>query len=117
MIKQQQYSPSEVLINIREPYDKNTLWIHPFKGYTEIKVYNEGWKLLFSTKDLGLSDESLKQVKEFNSELKDFLINLLKKQIGKLSNDILLLTNKNIELEKRLSKLEHKWQDTQMNQA
>ena len=117
MIKQQQYSPSEVLISIREPYDKNTLWIHPFKGYTEIKVYNEGWKLLFSTKDLGLSDISLKQVKEFNSELKDFLINLLKKQIGKLSNDILLLTNKNIELERRLSKLERKWQDTQMNQA
>lgn len=116
MIKQQTYSPSEVLISIKEPYDKNTLWIHPFKGYTEIKVYNEGWKLLFSTKDLGLSNVSLKQVKTFDQDTKDFLIDLLKKQIGNLSNSILLLTNKNIELERRLSKLENQWKDTQMNQ-
>lgn len=106
-MKQQQYSPSEVLISIREPYDKNTLWIHPFKGYTEIKVYNEGWKLLFSTKDLGLSEVARKEVEKYNTETKELLISLLQKQINKLSNDVLLLTNKNIELEKRIKKLEY----------
>ena len=106
-MKQQQYSPSEVLISIREPYDKNTLWIHPFKGYTEIKVYNEGWKLLFSTKDLGLSEVARKEVEEYNTEIKELLISLLQKQINKLSNEVFLLTNKNIELEKRIKKLEY----------
>ena len=106
-MKQQQYSPSEVLISIREPYDKNTLWIHPFKGYTEIKVYNEGWKLLFSTKDLGLSEVARKEVEKYNTEIKELLISLLQKQINKLSNEVFLLTNKNIELEKRIKKLEH----------
>lgn len=105
MIKQQQYSPSEVLISIKEPYDKNTLWIHPFKGYTEIKVYNEGWKLLFSTKDLGLSKVSSDQVDE---KIKNSYTNILLKQINKLSRDLLLLSNKNLELEKRIAKLEEK---------
>ena len=102
MIKQQQYSPSEVLISIREPYDKNTLWIHPCKDYTELKIYNEGWKLLFSTKDLGLSKISSEQVDE---KIKN---SILLKQINKLSKDLLLLANKNLELEKRIAKLEKK---------
>ena len=102
MIKQQQYSPSEVLISIKEPYDKNTLWIHPFKGYTEIKIYNEGWKLLFSTRDLGLSKVSSDQV---DNKIKN---SILLKQINKLSKDLLLLTNRNLELEKRIAKLENK---------
>lgn len=103
-MKQQQYSPSEVLKSVKEPYNKNTLWIQPFKDHTEIKVYNEGWKLLFSTKDLGLSDVSIKQVKQYNSELKDELIGTLKKQINSLSSDVLLLTNRIIELEKQVAK-------------
>ena len=107
IIKQQQYSPSEVLISSREPYNKSTLWIQPFKDHSELKLYNEGWKTLFSTKDEGLSEVAKKEVEKYNNELKELLISLLQKQINKLSNDVLLLTNKNIELEKRIKKLEY----------
>jgi hypothetical protein len=51
-----QYEPMEVLTSVKEPFNKNTLWIHPIDENLEIKIYDKGWKVLFTTKDLGLSN-------------------------------------------------------------
>ena len=53
-----QYDPMEVLNSVREPYNKNTLWIHPLIDGFEIKVFEKGWETLLSTKDFGLSEMS-----------------------------------------------------------
>jgi len=46
----------EVLTSVKEPFNKNTFCIYPNNGDIEIKLYDKGWKVLFTTKDLGLSD-------------------------------------------------------------
>jgi len=50
-----QYEPMEVLTSVKEPFNKNTIWIHPVNGEFEVKINDKGWKVLFTTKDLGLS--------------------------------------------------------------
>ena len=32
------YEPSEVLISLREPYNKKTVWIHPKPDNIEVKI-------------------------------------------------------------------------------
>lgn len=105
-MKQQYYFPAETLVSTIEPKLKNVLWIYPLEDHYELRLYNKKWKTLFSTKDTGLSDLSEAQVLQLNNELKNEIIQLLQKQVNRLSNDILLLTNKNLELERRIKKLE-----------
>lgn len=108
-IHTQQYNPASVLINIREPYDKNTLWIKPTKdGNFEIKVFQNGWKTISTSKDLGLSEVSSKQV---NSSLQNLNLELTKqitKQQGKLNGDSVLLFDKINSLKEKVNSLESK---------
>jgi hypothetical protein len=46
---------TEILISLREPFNKNVLWIYPKDNEIELKVFDKGWKVLFTTKDKGLS--------------------------------------------------------------
>jgi hypothetical protein len=48
----------EVLASVKEPYNRNTLWIHPNEDDFEIELFDKGWRVIFSTKDLGLSEVS-----------------------------------------------------------
>lgn len=100
----------EVLTSIREPYSKNTLWIYPnpIDNNIEIKIFNKGWKVLFTTKDVGLTNESKQQVENLAKELKNVLNFKLNKEYGKLKTTILNLLNKNRELESRINELENK---------
>ena len=103
------YEPSEVLISLREPYNKNTVWIHPHPDNIEVKVFDNGWRLLSQTKDVGLSPKSEEQIEKLNSLLKETLIEIIKKQFGKLSSDYLVMNNKYKILEQKVKDLEDRF--------
>jgi hypothetical protein len=48
----------EVLKSVKEPFNKNTLWIYPIDGDFEFKIFDKGWRIIGTTKDLGLTDNS-----------------------------------------------------------
>lgn len=102
------YEPSEVLISPREPYSKKTIWIHPKKDNIELKIFDKGWKILAQTKDTGLSDEAKSQVEVTNEELKNIIIEILKKQFGKFSSNSNILHERMKSLEERVKELEDK---------
>ena len=103
-----QYEPMEVLTSVKEPFNKNTFWIYPNNGDIEIKLYDKGWKILFTTKDLGLSDQSKQQVENLVNEFKNTFNSKFIKEYGKHKNSILKLMNKNRELEQKIIELENK---------
>lgn len=103
------YEPSEVLISPREPYNKNTIWIHPLPDNIQVKIFDSGWKILSETKDIGLSDKARNQVEEINLNLKTILLEIIKKQFGKFSSNSLVLSEKQKELEERVRNLEDKF--------
>ena len=103
------YEPSEVLISPREPYNKNTVWIHPKSDNIEIKIYDKGWKIVSQTKDSGLSDEARNQVEKINLELKELLIDILKKQFGKFSSNNNVIYERQKLVEERVKELEDKF--------
>jgi hypothetical protein len=47
----------EVLTSVREPFNKNTLWIYPTGEDIEVKIYDKGWRIILSTKDLTQSKQ------------------------------------------------------------
>ena len=102
------YEPSDVLISLREPYDKKTIWIHPKSDNIEVKIFDNGWKIICQTKDIGLSDKARSEVEQLNEEFKSFIIRLIKKQFGKFSSNNNVLLNKQKLLEERVKKLEDK---------
>lgn len=104
----QSYSPAEVLISLREPFNKNTVWIHPHDGITEIKVFNKGWKPITSTEDKGLSKLAAKQVQELIQALQDVIFDKFKKQFGKYASDSIALHKREKDLEWQISELEKK---------
>lgn len=105
------FEPADVLIHLREPYNKNTLWIQPIDGVINVKVYDKGiWNTIYSTSDKGLSEESLKQVKELVESLNTVLTNKIAKQLGQYSSNSLLLVKKQKELEDKISELESKFE-------
>ncbi len=104
----QQYAPSDVLISVREPFDKNTLWIHPHEDDIDVKIFKKGWKVLSSTKDLGLSNLSKTQVESLVNTTKEDLITLIKKYLGKFSSSNIQLMDKQKQLELKIAELETK---------
>lgn len=102
------YEPSDVLISLREPYNKNTVWIHPHPDNIEVKIFDNGWRLLSQTKDDGLSEKAKEQVEELNLELKKTILEIIKKQFGKISSNNLILNEKQKNLEQRIINLEDK---------
>lgn len=103
------FEPSEVLISPREPYNKKTVWIYPTKDNIEVKIFDKGWKVLSQTKDTGLSDEAKSQVEKINSELKELLIEILRKQFGKFSSASNVVNERQRQLEERMKNLEDKF--------
>lgn len=103
------YEPSDVLINLREPYNKNTVWIQPINGVINIKLYDKGqWNIIYSTEDKGLSEASLSKVKELVDSLNAELTKKIAKQLGQYSSNSLLLVKRQKELETKISELESK---------
>lgn len=103
-----QYEPMEVLTSVREPFNKNTLWIHPHDDLIEVKIYNKGWKVLFTTKDVGLTEVSKQQLETLVNEFKNSFNFKFKQEYGKHRAALLTLTNKNRELEIKVGELEAK---------
>lgn len=103
-----QYEPMEVLTSVKEPFDKNTIWIHPVDGEFEVKINDKGWKVLFTTKDLGLSTQSKQQVENLINEFKNTFNSKFLKEYGKHKNSILMLMDKNRKLEQKLADIEVK---------
>ena len=103
------YEPSEVLISQREPFNKNTVWIHPLEDNIQIKIFDRGWKVLSQTKDTGLSDEAKNQIEKINLELKALIIRILKKQLGKFSSSSNVVYERQKMLEERIKELEDKF--------
>ena len=101
-------NPAEVLISIREPFNKNTLWINPHDGIIEIKIFNKRWISIFTTEDKGLSNTSLNQITELLEQIKTNINNKLNKHLGKYSSDSRKLLDKQKNLEEHITKLESK---------
>ena len=102
------YEPSDVLISLREPYDKKTVWIHPKPDNIEVKIFDKGWKIICQTKDTGLSNESKNQIEQLNEEFKNFIIRIIKKQFGKFSSNNNILFERQKALEEKIKQLEDK---------
>ena len=102
------YEPSDVLISLREPYDKKTIWIHPKSDNIEVKIFDNGWKIICQTKDTGLSDKAKDQVEQLNEEFRIFITRIIKKQFGKFSSNNVVLLEKYKSLEERVKQLEDK---------
>lgn len=102
------YEPSDVLISPREPYNKKTVWIHPKPDNIEVKIFDNGWKLLSQTKDNGLSDKAKTQVKIICEEFQNFITEIIKKQFGKFSSNNNILFERQKALEERVKQLEDK---------
>ena len=104
-----QFEPMEVLYSVKEPFNKNTLWIYPNnENNIEIKVFDKGWKVLLTTEDLGLSEKSKQWIENLvnkNFNMFNFKFN---KEYGKHKSTLLTLMNKNKELEIKINDLNNK---------
>lgn len=100
------YNPAEVLISVREPYNKNTLWIRPYNDILEIKVFDKGWKTISTTEDKGLSNTSLEQINELLNNLQDIINNKIKKHLGRYSSDSQVFLKRQKELQSKIEELE-----------
>ena len=110
------YNPMEVLQSPREPFSKNTLWISSKDGIIEGKVFDKGWKVIFTTEDKGLSSLSSEQVKKVVDSIKEELLEIIKKQYSKQNEDSIILKNweqnmksKILEMEEKLDKLNKRY--------
>ncbi len=100
--------PTQVLISVREPYDRNTIWIQPHNGVVDLKVYNKGWVILSSTKDNGLSKLASTQVDDLVNNLRSELQILVKKSFGRCAADSALVVSRCKSLETKVAELEEK---------
>ena len=99
---------ADVLIHVREPYNKNTLWVQPHDGIIEVKIFDKGWKVIASTEDKGLSEESDKQVSNLVNKCQSDLLLKFKNIYFKQKKDLIVLRDKEKNLEERVSELENK---------
>lgn len=105
----QYQEPMDVLMSVREPYNKNTLWIYPFdKEDVELRVFRKGWKTILTTKDIGLSNLSLEQVNNTKEDLKALLLKVITKHSSRATASSMSLVNKERELEEKILGLERK---------
>ena len=104
-----EYSPSEVLIHTREPFNKNSLWIQPTKSEIKFNIYDSGkWRTIYTTKDEGLSSVSLQQVYRIISILKNEIEDKITKSFNKNNSSSLIVSKKQKELELKIQELEEK---------
>lgn len=103
------FNPADVLIHVREPFNKNTLWIQPKDDEIKVQIYDTNkWKTIFSTKDNGLSTLSLQQVKELISSLSVELNDKLVKQFNKQNANLSATLSKLRESDAKIAELDNK---------
>ena len=100
--------PAEVLINKREPFNKNSVWICPNDDGFEVKLFNKGWEPIFSTQDKGLSEKSKEQIDNLVKLLTNTLNSKLTKEYGRHKSSLIQLRDKERELENKVNELENK---------
>ena len=108
MRQQITYDPAEVLIHVREPFNKNTLWIHPHDGIIEVKVFDKKWIVIASTEDKGLSDKSEEQTDNLVSQTKNTILSKFKKVYSQQKQSMIVLRDRQKELEEKIIELENK---------
>lgn len=101
------YEVSEILYGVREPFNKNALWIYPTKNGVEMRVFNKGWKTLITSEDKGLSEISLKQVENLIENSQNSINERLKKYFSRFSSDSQIINQKYKQLEDKFSDLEN----------
>lgn len=101
-------NPTNILISSREPFNRNTLWIYPKEKEVEFRIFNKGWKVLCSTEDKGLSSKSLQEVANLLNNSRISIIEIIKKQVGKLISNTQHISTKENELQKKVQDLENK---------
>ena len=88
------YEPSDVLISLREPYDKKTVWIHPKSDNIEVKIFDNGNLIYNSPTTTEISEYSKKDLDTFWDEIKrldnphKYFVDLSKK-LWELKNELL----------------------------
>ena len=103
------YNPMEVLQSPREPFNKNTLWISVNKdGIIEGKVFDKSWKVIFTTEDKGLSSLSSEQVQKMVDSIKEELLEIIKKQYSKQSEDSIVLKAWEQKMKAKIGEMEEK---------
>lgn len=113
----QQYSPADVLINKREPYNKNVLWIDPIDDINyELKLFNSKWKTIYTTKDLGLSPKAKESIDNLIKSTSNDFTNKLEKFIQKFSSDLIVLNSKLKDQGRKILELEDKIRELINNQ-
>lgn len=102
------YDSAQIHIHVREPYDRNTLWIQPHNGIIDVKVYDNGWKVIASTKDTGLSDEAKKQVEDLVNIQCNELSSKVRTTLGRCSADSAFLVKQHKQFQTKIAELETK---------
>lgn len=99
----------EVLQSPREPFNKNTLWISVNKdGIIEGKVFDKSWKVIFTTEDKGLSSLSSEQIQKMVDSIKEELLEIIKKQYSKQSEDSIVLKAWEQKMKAKIGEMEEK---------
>lgn len=93
------YAPSGIIIGTKEPANKDLLWIHIHAGYIEVKLFSKGWKVLFTSKDIGLSEQSTEQVNQLISDKAETIMN-------KVANNSITFIRQIDDLKRRVEELE-----------
>lgn len=113
----QQYSPADVLINKREPYNKNVLWIDPIDDINyELKLFNSKWKTIYTTKDLGLSPKAKESIDNLIKSISNDFANKLEKFTRNFNSDLLVLNTKLKDQGRKILELEDKIRELINNQ-
>lgn len=103
------FDPVDVIVHLKEPFSKNTVWIQPIDGIINVKLYYKGkWNIIYTTQDKGLSDVALQQVEELVTTLGTTLVERMNKQLGKCSQNTISFLAKQKEMESRIDDLETK---------
>lgn len=95
------YTPSGIIITTKEPSNKDLLWIHPYTDYIEVKLFNKGWKILFTSKDKGLSEQSKEQTEQLITNKTTMLSN-------RINNNSITFIRQIDDLKRRVKELEDK---------
>ncbi len=95
---------SDVWINIREPFSKNVVWIY-LGEIVEIRIYQNGWKTIATSADLGLGNKSKEEINTLLEEHKNNILDILNNKTKRCISDILVLYKKYRDLQNEIEQL------------